>query len=361
MSIAVATRLDQVAGPRRTLAGFGPNWFGAVMGTGIVANAAATLPFEVPGLDVLARAMWLLATLLLVVMVAATAAHWRSHPEVARGHLDHPVMAHFYGAPAMALMTVGAGFLLIGEEVVGTHAAITLAVALWTIGTIFGLWTTWAVPRRTLRRGARYTGPAFGGWLMPVVPAMVSAATGALLVPHLPSALRPAMIGGCYALFTVALVTSLPILVIIVHRVTVRQIGPGTAPTLFIVLGPLGQSVTAAHALGDEAGGRFVTLGIAYGLPVMTLAMAWLVVAVAAAACAAREGLPFTLSWWAFTFPVGTLVTGASGLANATDARVLEGIAGVLFVALVGAWAAVAALTVRGVWNGGLLAPAQTA
>jgi len=26
---------------------------------------------------------------------------------------------------------------------------------------------------------------AFGGWLMPVVPPMVSAATGALLVPHL--------------------------------------------------------------------------------------------------------------------------------------------------------------------------------
>ena len=36
----------------------GPNWFAAVMGTGIVANAAATLPLRVPGLRGFATAVW---------------------------------------------------------------------------------------------------------------------------------------------------------------------------------------------------------------------------------------------------------------------------------------------------------------
>jgi hypothetical protein len=36
----------------------GPNWFTSVMGTGIVANAAAVLPLQVPGLCGFATAVW---------------------------------------------------------------------------------------------------------------------------------------------------------------------------------------------------------------------------------------------------------------------------------------------------------------
>lgn len=338
MSTAVAARVR-------------PNWFASVMGTGIVANAAATLPFDAPALDWLGRGMWILAASLLIVLIGTTAEHWRAHPETARGHLDHPVMAHFYGAPAMALMTVGAGAVLIGKDVIGSPAAISLAMLLWTVGTAFGLWTTWAIPRRTLRRPTRYAGPASGGWLIPVVPAMVSAASGALLVPHLAAPLRPAMIGGCYVLFLIALVTSLPILGIIVRCVLRGQVGHAAAPTLFIVLGPFGQSVTAAHALGAEAGGRLDVVGFAYGVPVLALALVWLVVATTITIRAVRAGVRFTLAWWSFTFPIGTLVTGASGLAAHSDARVLEGIAGVLFVLLCSTWLGVATLTVRRVWR----------
>ena len=39
----------------------GPNWFASVMGTGIVANAAAILPLQVPGLRAFATAVWALA------------------------------------------------------------------------------------------------------------------------------------------------------------------------------------------------------------------------------------------------------------------------------------------------------------
>ena len=36
--------------PSDAFGDLGPNWFAAVMGTGIVANAAASLPLRVPGL-----------------------------------------------------------------------------------------------------------------------------------------------------------------------------------------------------------------------------------------------------------------------------------------------------------------------
>lgn len=112
---------------RPALGFIGPNWFASVMGTGIVANAAATLPVEVPGLLLLARTVWVLDVVLLVVIAAATSVHWTQHTRTARGHLDDPVMSHFYGAPAMALMTVGAGAILVGEPLIGQRAA-----AAWT-------------------------------------------------------------------------------------------------------------------------------------------------------------------------------------------------------------------------------------
>lgn len=52
----------------------GPNWFAAVMGTGIVATAAELLPVELPGRHELAVVFWLLAVVLLLVLGAATAA-----------------------------------------------------------------------------------------------------------------------------------------------------------------------------------------------------------------------------------------------------------------------------------------------
>lgn len=73
----------------------GPNWFASVMGTGIVANAAATLPVKVPGLLLFARTVWVLDVLLLAVISAATIVHWTQHPRAARGHLDNPAMSHF--------------------------------------------------------------------------------------------------------------------------------------------------------------------------------------------------------------------------------------------------------------------------
>ena len=346
-----------------------PNWFASVMGTGIVATAAATLPVHVPGLLGAARVVWVLDLLLLGVVVAATAAHRVQHPDRARAHLADPVMAHFYGAPAMALMTVGAGAMLLGRPVIGDGAALALDAVLWTAGTLLGLWTAVAVPYRAFTDHDVTPGSAFGGWLMPVVPPMVSAATGTLLIPHLPAGEAQAtLLVACYAMFGLTLVASLVIITLIWGRLVQHKVGAAAAvPTLWIVLGPLGQSVTATHNLGVVAphllpapyGAAFSALGLVYGLPVWGFALLWGALALAVTVRTARTGLPFSLTWWSFTFPVGTVDTGTSGLAAATGLSLFTGAAVVLYLALVAAWLVVAVRTARGVWSGRLLrAPA---
>jgi tellurite resistance protein TehA-like permease len=126
----------------------GPNWFAAVMGTGIVANASAVLPLPVPGLRGFATVVWGLAAAMLVALTAAWAVHWTRYTERARAHASNPVMAQFWGAAAMALMTVGGGTLVLGRDVIGP-AAVGIDWVLWLAGTALGL-----IP---------HVGSAFGG------------------------------------------------------------------------------------------------------------------------------------------------------------------------------------------------------
>jgi tellurite resistance protein TehA-like permease len=69
----------------------------------------------------------------------------------------------------------------------------------------------------------------------------------------------------------------------------------------------------------------------------------------------ARQHLPFSLTWWSFTFPVGTVVTGTSGLAVHSDDTFFTVAAVLFFLGLVTAWATVAVRTAHGVLTGQLL------
>ncbi|MFD4669200.1 TDT family transporter [Lentzea sp. NPDC058450] len=322
----------------RRAAPFGPNLFASVMGTGIVATAGASMP----GLHAVARYVWATAALVLVCLVIAAARRWTWR--TVRAQLADPVMAQFWGAPPMALMTVGTGALLLGSDWIGLPAALAVDWTLWTAGTLLGLVTSVVVPVRMIGSGEL----AFAGWLMPVVPPMVSAASGALLAQHMADgAGRQAMVLGCYALFGVSLFATLVIVPQVWQRLVAHGVGAASAvPTVWIVLGPLGQSITAANLLaGVPVLPGQVAFGVLYGTVAWGFALLWVALAAAVTVRAARRGLPFALTWWSFVFPVGTLVTGTHALAVRVPSALFSGVAVALYGALVAAWVTVAART----------------
>lgn len=350
--------------PANVSARLGPNWFATVMGTGIVGVAAASLPVQVPGLRTFGTAVWALAAVLLVVLLAAWAVHWIRHTAIAKGHAHDPVMAQFWGTPPMALMTVGTGALLLGRDLIGSGTALVVAAVLWTAGTLLGLVTTVWIPVRMMTTHDTRPDDVFAGWLLPVVPPMVSAATGALLVPHLPAGqARLTMLLACGAMFGISLFATLIIVPQVWQGLVWNKAGPAVrVPTVWIVLGPLGQSVTAANLLADAAGGVLPgtyaraagAFAVFYAVPAWGFAIVWLVIAVTLTVRTARVRLPFALTWWSFTFPLGTVVTGSSALAWRLDADLFTVAAVVLFAMLVTAWATVTIRTARGVHTGSL-------
>ncbi|MEU2833646.1 TDT family transporter [Streptomyces lavendulae] len=359
--IDIAPRTHKVPALRH----LGPNWYASVMGTAIVANAGAALPYQLPGQRVACQLVWALSAVALAVLLTARAGHWLHHRDQARAHLLDPAVAPFYGCLAMALLAVGAGTLTVGKDLIGTGAAVAADTVLFTAGTAIGLVMAVLVPYLMVVRHQVEASQASPVWLLPVVSPMVSAAVGPLLVPHLPAGQpREALLLACYAMFGISLLAVLMLLPLVFGRLIVSGPLPlALTPALFLVLGPLGQSTTAVNQLADVAPGAIdapyadalAAFAVVYGVPVMGFALLWLALASAMLVRAARGGMGFAMTWWALTFPVGTCVTGAAGLARHTGLDAFGWLATALFLGLVTAWLMAAAHTLRGLFTGRLL------
>ncbi|WP_030981682.1 TDT family transporter [Streptomyces sp. NRRL WC-3744] len=349
----------------------GPNWYASVMGTAIVGSAGAALPGPAHGARGVFAAVWALSLLLLLILLIARALHWSRHRDQARAHLLDPGMAPFYGCLAMALLAVGGGALTVGRELIGTRTAVALDAVLFTTGTAIGLGAAVAVPYLMAVRHRVDAAQASPVWLLPLVAPMVSASAGPPLVPHLPPGQpRETLLLGCFALFGLSLLAVLLMLPLVFARlISAGPLPLALTPTLFLVLGPLGQSTTAVGLIADAAPGvvaapydrGLAVFAVLYGVPVMGFALLWLALATAHVVRAGRRGMGFTLTWWAFTFPVGTCVTGAAVLARHTGLAVYDVLATGLYGVLVAAWLAAARGTVRGLFSGVLLAAPRPA
>jgi tellurite resistance protein TehA-like permease len=142
--------------------------------------------------------------------------------------------------------------------------------------------------------------------------------------------------------------------------------GTARVPTLWIVLGPLGQSITASGLLGTNAAlavdphlaDGMGVFAILYGVPVWGFAVLWIALATA---LTVRRGMPFALTWWSLTFPVGTFVTGTTQLAVHTGLPAFRVAATIAYGGLLSTWCLVAVRTFRGGVRGNLFAPPSAA
>lgn len=101
-------------------------------------------------------------------------------------------------------------------------------------------------------------------------------------------------------------------------------------------------------------------MAILYGVPVWGFALFWSCIAGLLTVRAMRRKMPFSLTWWAFTFPEGTCVTGTgtTQLALHTGLPVFQWAAIILFSALICAWVIAEIGTIKGFKGGHILKPA---
>jgi hypothetical protein len=116
----------------------------------------------------------------------------------------------------------------------------------------------------------------------------------------------------------------------------------------------------AAGVLPAPLGQAASAFGLFYGVPTWGFAAVWMVLAAALTLRTTRQKLPFSLTWWSFTFPVGTVVTGTSALSAQIHADLFTVTWFVLYLLLAAAWITVAIRTAYGSYRGYLFEPTPT-
>jgi tellurite resistance protein TehA-like permease len=327
-----------------------PNWFTSVMGTGIVALVASALTIRIPGTEAIAIAAWLLAGSGLLVLLALAGPALREHG-ISR-FADDPHTAPFLGAPPMAACTVAAATAVAGRHVLGLGAALDVAALLWVPATVAGCACAVALPLRAARRPALRVDPGHPTWILAAVPPLTAATTGTVFAAHLPAGgVRSTFLAVLGVLLLAGLLGAVAAIRLVLVRM--RRIGLGpvrSVPTLWIVLGPLGQTMAAVLLIAAADGGRGGPAA-AVAAAFAAVAVGWLAFVLVVTLAAARRGLPFSLAWWSFTFPVGTVALGAAELGRTTGAAGPAWAAVLLFALLLAGWALAVQGTVRTAWR----------
>jgi len=344
------------------------------MGTGILALAVNQFPVAIPGLHDVGQVLWLVNIGLFALFSALYAARWLLFPAEARRIFGHSVMSMFFGAFPMGLATILNGFLAFGIPLWGP-AAVGIAEALWWIDAALAVVCGVAVPFLMFTRQDHSVDRMTAVWLLPVVAAEVTAASGGLLAPHLADAGAFRILMLSYALWAFSVPAAMSILAILMLRLIVHKLPHrDMAASSFLALGPIGTGALGLLLLGGDAPHIFTAMGlaevgqVAAGIGVIGGAILWgyglwwLALAVLMTARYLREGMPFNLGWWGFTFPLGVYAVGTLALARATHLDFLSAIGGGLVVCLAAFWLIVAARTLHGAWHGYLfVSPCLTA
>jgi tellurite resistance protein TehA-like permease len=338
--------------PTRTaLPPVGPAWYGAVMGTAILAALTQTL---LPGLGV-ARVLLVLGWLLLAGLTAGFAVRARRHPGTLAASARVGALP-LWGMVSMGVLAVGSATAAVLPSWVPALAGVAVGVdaLLWVLGTALGLLTAIGFTALLLRSGA---GSPTTVWGLAVVPPMVSATVGAGLVPHLSPTLQVAMLLVTAACSVLSLTLGAVIFAVAYHHHwRVAGLAVAASTTAWIPLGVVGQSTAAAQAMAGSAApllpslaGPLQQLADDYGVLMLGLGVPLAAWAVAMTVRGFRRRMPFAPGWWSLTFPIGTLALGAHllGVGSGLTGFLVAG--AVLVVVLAGTWTLCAVATARAV------------
>lgn len=346
--------------PSPSLARVGPGWFTGIMGTGILAIVVTISPIPIPFGRALGIALWSVDAVLFALFSLLWALALIRLPGTLAAILRDPVKAHVLGAPPMACFTIAVGFLKIGASFLPLEWCIETAQTLFIVGVMGSIASAFAVPYLMFTDHEISAEKTSGSWLLPVVPPIVASVPAALLNPTWPEAIRGDMLALAYALLGIGVILAAIVIAIFYGRLTIHKVPEGSlVTTMWLVVGPLGQSIAGVIALGDAAqtvwphlGHGLAMVGLAYGVVVWGFAMYWLAMAIAMTLRARSKDLPFDTSWWAFTFPVGVLTAGTDALYLQTRAHIFGIVSVALLALLASMWTLVVAKTVRAYVSG---------
>jgi C4-dicarboxylate transporter/malic acid transport protein len=332
---------------------FAPGWFAAVMGTGVFALTTHSLALDWPALALPAATLHWFNSVLFVMLAIPWLTRWLRFRSVALQTLQHPVQTNFYPTFSIALMVMALQWLVFTPWV-------GVALVLWWLGVALTLAFSFAVLFFMFRGEQSVIEHVTPAHFIPAVGLVVMPLAGGPLLPHMPDALKEVALTVNAIGLGAGSMMYVGLLGMTLFRKYLYKPAQGIlTPTVWIHLAPIGVIPVSLMNLLEylpfpaarEAG--TVLMLLFWGFGVWWLVMASLLTLAARAA----GQLPFALSWWGFTFPLGAFVAESLRLTKLLGWGTTFAVGVAAWLLLCVLWAITAVRTARGVASGVVFQP----
>jgi len=243
-----------------------------------------------------------------------------------REEFDHPVRLHFFPAFSISLILLSIALL---------DSMPTVATYLWGIGTLLHLAFSFAIVSIWIRNDRFHPEHLNPSWFIPIVGNMLVPIAGATILP------------GSYLwfFFSVGIIFWIMLVTLVLNRTIFHKALPEKlVPTFFIMIAPPAVgTISYLKMTGSADPFSFILYFFALFLALLFLANASMF-----------AKIRFSLSWWAYSFPLCALSIASVAIFSRTGETYFKSIAIVVFVALVAVIGLLIAKTIVCIRRGGI-------
>ncbi|MEN8240151.1 MAG: hypothetical protein ABFR53_13230, partial [Actinomycetota bacterium] len=297
-----------------------------------------------------------------IVILVPWTLRFVTHAPAIRSDLHHPIAASFFPTMPIAVVIIALDLLKFPDLFFATDTSRTIAFWMWVIGSVGIYLVAFIVLPKIYRSDTIELAHANFGWFIPPVAKLLIPVAGFELAVLFPDRFELTF-GLSIASFGIGFFLFLFVGSLVYHRYVLENLPANKlAATSFIAIAPTAIIAVAlfkmmhvfesgaAIDLDPHAVEAVSVLGIlaAWGFAAWAFVMAVSIVI----SYVRHLELPYALSWWAYTFPVGSLAvaTGVAWKVSGFESIHWFYIAAV--VALFGAWLTVAVRTSVAMWSG---------
>ncbi|PVU94976.1 hypothetical protein BB559_002866 [Furculomyces boomerangus] len=283
--------------------------------------------------------------------------------------LVHPIQSMFIGAIPMGFATIINSIIFMFPK--NTHSwSPTLGLVFWSIDVVLMLFSCLVVPFYKMVIQVHSLDKMYATWLLPIVPAVVTAASGAVVANVLPENQAHVVVILSYIIWGLGIPLSLCIIGIYYARVTLHKLPPPELLiSVFLPLGPLGQGSFGIMSLGKVANEIYgpnssisiptplfgeigFASGVLTGLIMWGFGLFWLIMATSSVIYGMKQNkVKFNMGWWGLTFPLGVYTSSTNTLGNIFDSTAFKVLGTFLTCCLFCLWLLVFSKTLKGAFN----------
>ncbi|OLY77654.1 Sulfite efflux pump SSU1 [Smittium mucronatum] len=348
---------------------FAPSWFTVTMGTGITGILIYTTPYDFNGCHGIGKAIFALNCILFISFTIISVIRYTVYPYTFNLMLSHPGQSMFVGTIPMGLATIlnSVVFMFPKEN----HPwAPNLAFVLYFIDVALMLFSCLVVPFYKLTIHKHTFETMYSTWLLPVVPAVVTAASGSVVAQILDVERAKLVLLLSYIIWGLGIPLSFCIIAFYYSKTVITTIPPPELLiSMFLPLGPLGQGSFGIVNLGIVAKGFFsknneefvpVELigqvaeagGALVGLVIWGFGIFWFAMAISCVIYGLMHNeVKFNIGWWGLTFPIGVFTSSTNTFANLLQNDGFKVLGAVLTISLTCLWLFCMVKTIQGAYT----------